>query len=107
MIELFRQRCSIHAHREAAALCPGCRRYFCRECVTEHDDRVWCAACLAKQAQPTLARRLRLGSLLRLAGLLLSFMALWLFFDFCGRTLLAIPTPYHDGTYLTRAEEER
>ena len=107
MADLARQRCANHAHREAAALCPGCRRYFCRECVTEHDDRVWCADCLAKLARPTLARRLRLAALFRLACLALGFFVLWMFFDFCGRTLLAIPSQYHDGTFLTRPESEQ
>ena len=46
MTALAHQRCFNHALREAAARCPGCGNFFCRECVTEHDDRVLCAACL-------------------------------------------------------------
>ena len=52
------QRCFNHAAREAVARCPACGHYFCRECITEHDDRVICAACLRKLARvPLLQRR--------------------------------------------------
>lgn len=33
------------------ARCPECRRFFCRECVTEHDDQLLCASCLRKAAE--------------------------------------------------------
>ena len=46
--DLSLQRCRNHAEREAVARCPGCGHHFCRECVTEHDDRILCAACLRK-----------------------------------------------------------
>ena len=44
MEDLVHQRCFNHMLREAVACCPECRRYFCRECVTEHEDKVLCAA---------------------------------------------------------------
>lgn len=43
---LARQRCATHAHREAVSRCPACRRYYCRECVTEHAGRLLCVQCL-------------------------------------------------------------
>jgi len=43
---VIRLRCFYHDFREAACRCPICQRYFCRECVTEHDDRVLCVECL-------------------------------------------------------------
>jgi len=95
---VIRQRCFYHESREAACRCPICRRYFCRECVTEHDDRVLCVECLktivAGQA-PRLsgARRLFRG-VLTVAGILMA----WLFFYTIGRTLLLIPSAVHDGT---------
>src|SRR5580658_7631208 len=35
---LLDQRCFNHDLREAVAQCPSCKRFFCRECVTEHAD---------------------------------------------------------------------
>lgn len=99
MNRLARQRCTNHAQREAVALCPGCKRYFCRECVTEHDDRVLCAACLARQGRPSLAARLPLAGLGRLTLALAGVGALWFCFHLCGRALLAVPAPFHEGTY--------
>ena len=53
MDDLLHQRCFNHMLREAVACCPECRRYFCRECVTEHEDKVLCAACLGHKVDPT------------------------------------------------------
>ena len=92
------ERCFNHELREAASRCPICLRYFCRECVTEHDDRVLCAECLKKLVARETARssafRRVLGGLLPIAGLLMA----WLFFYALGRTLLLIPSAVHDGT---------
>jgi hypothetical protein len=83
------QRCSNHAGREAAARCPECRSFFCRECVTEHEGRVLCASCIRKL---TAARAAPNRSLLRrLAGVLplgLGLLTAWLFFYLLGRSLL-------------------
>ena len=53
----FHQRCFNHAGREAVARCPECGQFFCRECITEHEDRVLCSACLKKLTRRPLARR--------------------------------------------------
>jgi hypothetical protein len=42
------ERCWHHEHRQAACRCVGCRRNFCRECVTEHGERYFCAECLGR-----------------------------------------------------------
>ena len=58
---LFDERCWNHDAREAVCRCPACRRSFCRECVTEHENRLMCASCLlnvVRSAAPP-ARRLR------------------------------------------------
>lgn len=60
MTPAFQQRCVHHPAREAAVRCPLCRNYFCRECVTEHADRLVCAACLARQRAPGQRPRARL-----------------------------------------------
>lgn len=96
---MIKQRCFHHEFREAASRCPICLRYFCRECVTEHEDRVLCAECLKKVVarEPMAASGFRraLGGLLALSGLLLA----WLFFYALGRTLESIPVEVHDGTF--------
>jgi hypothetical protein len=53
------QRCFHHERREAVCRCPQCRRCFCRECVTEHENRLVCAACLRASAQGAKAPRAR------------------------------------------------
>jgi hypothetical protein len=101
------QRCANHAQREAVARCPGCHRYFCRECITEHDDRVWCAACLARQLKPSFSRRFHLLGLWRLTQFVVGLLIVWTFFYLCGRTLLAIPSSFHEGAFLTQTEDKR
>ena len=74
MSDLARQQCFNHPGREAIVRCPSCRRDYCRECVTEHDDRYLCSSCLraqaAKEARPPRHPRLPVGALLAVAGLL-------------------------------------
>ena len=38
--------------REAAARCPHCQGTFCRECVTDEDDKLACPPCLRRMARP-------------------------------------------------------
>ena len=94
------QRCLNHTFREAAARCPECKNYFCRECVTEHAARVVCAACLARLGAQA-GRKNGFGVFRRLRALLLcglSFLWLWFVFYGAGRLLLTIPSEFHDGT---------
>lgn len=100
-MRLSEQRCLHHATREAVARCPECRHTFCRECVTEHEDRVLCAACLSRQARPGTSARARWGSVLRLAQLFGGVLLAWLFFYWLGQGLLAIPSSFHEGTVWT------
>lgn len=97
-LELVSQRCANHTEREAAARCPECRRFFCRECITEHDNRVLCAACLQKLARPPLLKRPVFAGLLRVMQCLLGLAAAWFFFYLVGEALLALPTAFHEGT---------
>ena len=98
MEDLRHQRCWNHMLREAAARCPDCRRYFCRECVTEHDDRVLCAACLNKKMMPKTAGLKRFSGFVRIFHFLLGTMLLWIFFYYMGRILLSLPSAFHEGT---------
>ena len=98
MPNLSQQRCFNHFQREAVARCLECRQYFCRECITEHDDRSICAACLRKLLARPLRRRRTLAGILRLGQCLLGVMVLWFFFYEAGEKLLAVPASFHEGT---------
>lgn len=94
MSELARARCLFHAEREAAVRCPGCRRSFCRECVTEHDGRLLCRGCLATSALslPSAATRRRWAWL----ATLVSALGLWLGLFLLGEGIRRLPDPRHD-----------
>jgi hypothetical protein len=98
MLPLAQQHCLNHPAREAAAQCPQCRKFFCRECITEHDDRILCAVCLRKLTQTTGPRRHPWRALGR-AGLGLGgWLTAVFFFYWVGQTLLLIPPSTHDKT---------
>ena len=99
METLSQQHCFNHTVREAVARCPGCARYFCRECVTEHEDRVICAACLKKQSEKLVAKKGGLRGLLTLLKLSAGVFVLWLIFYVLGQMLLSIPNSFHEGTF--------
>lgn len=90
------QRCSNHSLREAAARCPECRKFFCRECVAEHDDRVLCASCLKKLVKPELANRRAFSVLMRAVQLAVGILVAWFYFFIIGEGLLRIPASFHD-----------
>src|SRR2546426_10421667 len=92
------QRCFTHAEREAVARCPECRRYFCRECITEHDDRIICAACLRKVTRLPLVKRRGFATVLRLSQCLFGVLLAWFFFYLIGETLLRLPNSFHEAT---------
>jgi hypothetical protein len=90
--------CLNHPVREAVARCPECRGYFCRECITEHDERVICAACLRKLVQPKTTRRRSFAPLLRVVAAGASLLIAWMVFYWVGQALLLIPSNFHEGT---------
>ncbi len=97
-MSLHLQVCQNHSEREAVARCPVCRLYFCRECVTEHDDQVVCAACLTKSVRQEPLQQGRYPFVPRSAAFLAGlFIAGASFYSF-GRLLLLVPTSFHDGS---------
>ena len=98
MQNLAHQRCFNHAVREAVARCPECGQCFCRECITEHDDRVVCAACLKKLTRQPLARRTVLVRFLRLVRCACGILIAWFFFFLIGESLMKLPASFHEGT---------
>src|SRR5271165_6140445 len=91
-MNLVDQRCSNHSLREAAVQCPSCKRFFCRECVTEHQGRMICVGCVAARvaAQPG-ARFQARWTIMAAAGIVLA----WLLFYYLGLTLTRIPSEFH------------
>ena len=98
MTPLAHQRCFNHAQREAVARCPECGRFFCRECVTEHEERVICASCLRRQARPPLTQRRWFVGVARAGQLVVAIFVAWLFFRLVGEALLLLPSSFHEGT---------
>lgn len=98
MRSLSHQRCFNHSVREAVARCPECKQFYCRECVTEHDDRVICAACLKKLARTPFLQRGGLVGVIRGLQTLFGLAIAILFFYLIGQSLLSIPASFHDGT---------
>lgn len=99
MSVVAQKRCLNHPHREAAARCPQCNEYFCRECIVEHDDQLLCANCLAKLLKRTETPRTRWGGLVQWLQLLGGFLLTWLLFHGLGRLLLALPSTFHEGSW--------
>jgi hypothetical protein len=98
MPSLAQQHCLNHPAREAAVQCPQCRHFFCRECVTEHDDRLLCAVCLRKESRQTGARRRPFRALARAVLAMGGLLTATLFFYGIAQALLLIPAAWHDGT---------
>ncbi len=106
MSTLAATTCDLHRERPAAARCPGCQRYFCDECITEHDGRLSCAQCLeatraadettltSEAAGDSRGRRWLTVASQALVGLALC----WALYYSLGRLLMAIPADFHDGT---------
>ena len=105
-LPIAQQRCFHHPAREAAARCPECSRFYCRECITEHDTRVLCEAFLRALNAAAAGRRARGRTLALLIPCAAGFLALWLAFFLVGQALLRVPTSFHEGTLWSAEPEE-
>ncbi len=99
MHDLAQKRCRNHAQREAAGRCPECERFFCRECLTEHEGRVLCATCLAAGAADTARSKIPLAGLGRVFQLAVAVTVLWIFFSSFGRAVVLLPDTFHEDVY--------
>jgi hypothetical protein len=102
---LHTRRCARHVAREAAARCPACREFFCRECVVEHDGKLLCASCLAKSAVAGERRREQLAVLRRAVEATAGTLVLWVVLYALGALLLKVPPDFHDGTIWKKMSE--
>jgi len=100
------QRCVHHHEREAVARCPECARFFCRECISEHDDRVLCASCLARRGPGASLTRSRFRRIIPCLGAVVGISLGWWFFDLVGRGLMLLPPSVHEGTVWEELDEE-
>jgi hypothetical protein len=82
----LQQHCWNHEAREAACRCPACGRSYCRECVSEHEGRLLCAACLiaaTATGQPAagslrnLAAPMIASGMMIASGILLAWLIYW------------------------------
>jgi hypothetical protein len=94
MSALLHQRCWHHGAREAVVRCPDCHRFFCRECVIEHQGRMICTACVnASEVQTGDASRIGTWTLLGVGGFLLA----WCVFYYLGMFLARIPSDFFES----------
>jgi hypothetical protein len=98
-MNLAARRCLVHPDREAAARCPSCHQYYCRECVVEHDALFLCAACLQKSIETRSHRRSIPFDWLSPFRLLLGFAGAYLSLYVIERILLLIPINLYNGTW--------
>jgi len=105
---LSRARCANHESRQASGICPACNRPFCRECLTEHDGRLTCAACL-RRAEPSVRTggafqnwKKKLATPAMLIGALL---ASWLLFYTLGSSLELMTAPNSPPATVRKASE--
>ncbi len=85
--------------------CPGCREFFCRECVVEHQGQLLCAGCLARAAAGDERRQQRFATLRQIAAAAGGVLALWVIFYALGSVLVQIPPTIHEGTVWKRLVE--
>lgn len=95
----LQQRCWNHDEREAACRCPRCGRGFCRECVTEHEARLVCAACLKILAAEKQSRRGSLRRFLPASMALTGFVIAWFVFYGIGEALLESAAHLEQSTW--------
>ena len=96
------QRCWNHETREAVCLCPACGRSFCRECVTEHEARLVCAACLRAIARTRPVRTRGTGRLGRLGLMLGGILLSWIILFGAGEALMTFSARMEQTSWPSR-----
>jgi hypothetical protein len=101
--------CFHHLEREAVAQCPDCKRVFCRECITEHEDRIICASCLQRlvraESGSTAPRSFSWAFVTVPMRITMALCVGWLCFYTVGRLLLSLPSEFHSGAVWGHAGE--
>ena len=107
-MKMRRHQCVLHPDRGAVARCPVCRRFYCHECITEHEGQVLCRRCLTRQGEDSGSVRPgfgeRYGSVVRLLVkpllMVAGFIILWFIFVSVGSMLMSFP----DSFFLSTSE---
>jgi len=92
---LVHQRCLHHPGREAVSRCPGCRGFFCRECVTDHRGRLLCRRCLAGAVAGSAVGSAWTSTARWSAGALAGGFFAWAIFYYAGAFLASLPSQFH------------
>lgn len=100
MSQVRQARCSHHPGREAVARCLECKRYYCRECITEHDHRVICSSCLQKLVASQSKPKRKSGPVIRLVQVAVGLVLLWAFFYLIGSVMLQSADAFHEGEFM-------
>ncbi len=98
-MDLTHQRCLNHAQREAAARCPECGHFYCRECVAEHEGRVVCANCLMTLSGASSRKRTGRAWFALAIPCVAAFIFIWMSFFGLGQALLVLPDSFHSGEF--------
>jgi len=98
MDEIELKRCFNHENREAVAKCLDCGRFFCRECINEHEGRFICAQCLKKSVKQPISKRHHFLGIYRIIQVMIGIIILWMSFNYLGDMLLSVPSEFHEGT---------
>jgi uncharacterized paraquat-inducible protein A len=93
--KLSRQRCTNHAEREAVARCPECKRHFCRECITEHNDKQLCNHCLNKISTDNAKKSNRIKAVVYMICCVVGFLIALGFFYTAAKVISSVPQQYH------------
>src|SRR5277367_645482 len=93
---LRQKRCVNHPQREASARCPECGKFYCRECISEHDDRILCASCLARIVIKKDAGTPMWTWAPQVGLALLAVATVYFIFLLVGNFLLSFPSDFHD-----------
>lgn len=78
--------------------CLECRRHFCRECATEHGERLLCAECIKRLSAKRAGKGARLGWVKGALAGVLGLLLAWLFFYGMGQVLMQIPAAQDEGS---------
>ena len=80
--------CVTHADRLSVARCPSCRQFYCSECITEHEGRMICAACLElKSVKPVRVEKVRSFPLAAILQCLVATAVILLVFYFFAQIM--------------------
>lgn len=96
---LAKTHCSIHVERAATARCPSCGSYFCSECITEHEGRLTCAACLHERRETDRTKKkVRRFYFMPFVQFAVAVAVTWVVFYLIAQFIHDMPVDFHDGT---------